>query len=138
MLIRFIRSIIGLVLVQAALGGIALAQAPPQQAPNIAPCGGLEQKDIEPYRGDECGPITVLLCDGSIYVGSISEMKPDSFSLNTGKNQLVQINYATVTAISLGRPFLAPSRSEKAASIIEHFLTLPFIILRCLLEGCGS
>jgi hypothetical protein len=133
---RFMRSIFALVLAQAVFGTVAQSQA--QQAPDTATCGGMEQKDIEPFRGDGRGQISVLLCDGSIYVGIISEMKPDSFSLNTGKNKLVHINYATVTAISLGRPFLTPSRSEKAASIIEHFLTLPFIILQCLLESCGS
>jgi hypothetical protein len=65
-------------------------------------------------------------------------MKPESFTLKTIKNQLIQINYASVQAIGIARYSFEPSRSETVGRRIEHWLFLPFTILQCLLFGCGS
>jgi hypothetical protein len=135
---RFTRFAFAPLLVISLVGEAAIAQTQPQQNPSPTQCGGLEQKDIKPFAEDAGEPIAVAVCDGHVYVGSIFEMKPKSFTLKTKENQFVQIDYASVTEIAIARAFFGPSRAEKIGQLIEHYLLLPFTILQCLLASCGS
>ncbi len=134
---HFMRSIIVLALVLVGFGGTTLAQAPLQKAPCPISPEQIKQ-GVETIRAQDLGPVHVSLCDGSIYVGSISEIRPHSFALQTGHNQFVQINYTNVKGIGVDRYLRGPSRSEKVGRLIEHYLLLPFTIIQCLLAGCGS
>ncbi|HUK31642.1 MAG TPA: hypothetical protein VLV89_11050 [Candidatus Acidoferrum sp.] len=138
MLAHFIRSIVVLVLAQAVFGGIALAQAPPQQSPcSLAP-QGMTQKQVKSFRKSDRKPITISLCDGSTYEGSISEMEADTFTLKTTRNQVVQISYANVKEITFLPSPSSQSLGETAVLIPIAILIAPLLILAMIMgwDGC--
>jgi hypothetical protein len=132
-----VRSIKLFVLFLLVVLGLAQAQARPIQNNCGQTGGGLKQQDVKNFQGVDRGPIGVTLCDGSIFIGEISELNSDSFTVKTGKNQFVQINYTLVRLIEM--PYaVGPSRSEKVGRQIEFYLFLPFRIVQCLIASCGS
>jgi len=135
---NLVRSIKILVLFHIVALGLAQAQTRPNQNNCGQTGGGFKQQDVKNFQRVDRGPIGVTLCDGSIFIGEISELNSDSFTMKTGKNQFVQIHYALVKQIGLQRYILGPSRSEKVGRQIEHILFLPFTIVQCLIASCGS
>jgi hypothetical protein len=132
---RFLRSIIVLVLMGIGFGKVALAQATPQQTPNSPPCVGMEQKEVKSFRGGDHKPIRISLCDGSNYVGNITEMKADNFTLKTTRNQFVQITYANVTEIKFLPKPPGQSPGETAALVGMTVLLAPLLIFLGLITG---
>jgi hypothetical protein len=135
---NLVRAITVLVLPQLLAVVTTKAQTRPIHTQCDKTDGRLKRQDVNQFVGSDRGPIGVVLCDGTTYVGVISEMKANNFTVKTDKNQFVQIDYTFVKQIGLQNYFGGVSHKAKIDRQIEHFLLLPFTIVECLLASCGS